>query len=141
MAPDDVRERARPRRILLVDDNRISQRIITHFLRRRQYEVDCVDNGLAALEAFAETDYGLVLMDLQMPGMDGLEATRKIRQAPGGAQVPIIAVTANTSDQYRQQCLAAGMHDFVAKPLEPPELLDAVARHLPLEVPAPGEAR
>ncbi len=121
----------RARRILVVEDNKLSQRIVSHVLQRRRYEVDCVNDGLEAIQAFREREYGLVLMDLQLPGMDGLETSDQIRRLPAGFGVPILAVTANTSDEYRARCLSAGMCEFLSKPIQPDELLNTVARHLP----------
>ena len=118
-----------PRRILVVEDNKISQRIVTHLLRRHEHEVDCVDSGIEAVEAFRRSHYGLVLMDLQLPGIDGLETTRRIRALPEGARVPIIALTANASDDHKDRCLTAGMHDFLSKPVQPDELISVISRH------------
>lgn len=120
----------RPRRILVVEDNKISQRVVTHLLRRHEHEVDCVDSGIDAVEAFRRSHYGLILMDLQLPGMDGLETTRRIRALPEGADVPIIALTANASDDHKDRCLEAGMHDFLSKPVQPDELISVISRHL-----------
>lgn len=120
----------RPRRVLVVEDDKISQRIVSHLLRREEYEVDCVDSGLRAVEAFRRSSYGLVLMDLQLPGIDGLETTRRIRALPDGTRVPILALTANTSDEYRDQCMSAGMREFLSKPIQPDQLINTVTRHL-----------
>lgn len=120
----------RPRRVLVVEDDRISQRIVSHLLRREAYEVDCVESGLRAVEAFRRSSYGLVLMDLQLPGMDGLETTQRIRELPDGTCVPILAFTANTSDDSKQRCLSAGMREFLSKPIQPDQLIEAVIRHL-----------
>jgi len=91
--------------------------------------VHLVANGLLAVEAVRRGDYDLVLMDLQMPGMDGMEATQAIRALGDRfASLPIIAMTANAFDEDRQACLAAGMDDYVAKPIDVAQLAEAIAR-------------
>jgi CheY-like chemotaxis protein len=85
-------------------------------------DVDTAEDGGAAVEMVGSNDYALILMDIQMPGMNGLEATRLIRLMPNGHDVPVIAITANAFDKDREACLDAGMNDFVAKPFDPPRL-------------------
>ena len=92
--------------------------------------VTIAENGQAALETFKERDFDIILMDVQMPKMDGYEATRKIRKLPGGAGIPIIGMTANVFEKDRQACLAAGMDDFIPKPLELGRFLSTVAHWL-----------
>ena len=93
------------------------------------HRVHLVGNGRLAVEAVRRGDYDLVLMDLQMPEMDGMEATHAIRALGGPfASLPIIAMTANAFDEDRQACLAAGMDDYVAKPIDVAQLADAIAR-------------
>lgn len=118
------------RRILVVEDNAVAQQVVTHMLRRRAYEVDCANNGLAALDIVRSRHYDLILMDLQMPGMDGMEAAAAIRRINGYAEAPILAFTANTSDEYRYLCRDYGMQAFVPKPVQAEELYAALDRFL-----------
>jgi CheY-like chemotaxis protein len=116
--------------ILAVEDNPIGMTILRHTLERRRLRVDCVSSGAAALEAATKRAYDVVLMDLQMPGMDGLETTRVLRRMPGYQSVPILALTADSSDEVRRMCREAGMQAFLVKPIEPNELLSAVSGFL-----------
>ena len=113
--------------VLVVDDVAMNRDIAAAFLRLAGHEVTCVDNGLAAVEAVAAAKFDVVLMDVQMPGMDGLEATREIRALPGPcACVPIIAITAQAFSEQVTKCKAAGMTGHVAKPFQHTTLLAAV---------------
>jgi CheY-like chemotaxis protein/nitrogen-specific signal transduction histidine kinase len=117
-------------RILVVEDNRISQQVLTAILAKGSYEFDCANDGLAAIAAAKATPYNLILMDLQMPGMGGIEATEHILQLPGYADVPILALTAEVSDQIRALCRQKGMAAFLNKPVHAVELLACVQRFL-----------
>ncbi len=114
---------------LVAEDNATNQQLAGLVLQRLGYRADIVGNGLEALEALQRQPYDVVLMDVQMPEMDGLEATRRIHQLWPGADRPhIIAVTANAMADEREVCLAAGMDDYVSKPIRFADLADALAR-------------
>jgi predicted ATPase/signal transduction histidine kinase/CheY-like chemotaxis protein/tRNA A-37 threonylcarbamoyl transferase component Bud32 len=119
-------------RVLLAEDNRINQQVATELLQEVGVTVDVADNGLIALQKCqAQSDgptFDVILMDIQMPVMDGLAATLAIRSLPGWTTIPIIAMTANAMDADRLRCLDAGMVDFVAKPVEPEQLFKTVLR-------------
>ena len=133
-------------RLLLAEDNAVNRLAAEQLLRRRGHHVDVVSNGREAVEAVAHGRYDLVLMDVQMPVMSGLDATAEIRRAEQGTggHVPILALTAHASDRDRETCLAAGMDDFISKPFHARELYEAVdrlaaGRPVPAPVPAPVE--
>jgi PAS domain S-box-containing protein len=119
-------------RILVAEDNRINVLLATALLGKLGHRVDTVANGREAVEALARAPYDLVLMDVHMPEMDGLEATRRIRQAEAATRrrtrLPIVALTASTLEGDRQICIDAGMDDFLAKPLNPDALRAVLAR-------------
>ncbi|HXP84430.1 MAG TPA: response regulator [Bryobacteraceae bacterium] len=117
-------------RVLAVEDNPVGLTVLRHLLERRRLRVDGAVSGIDALEAASRKHYDLILMDLQMPEMDGLTAAVAIRQLPGYSHVPIIALTANFSDQVRQECLQHGMQAFLSKPVEAGELWSTVSRCL-----------
>ena len=131
-----------PARVLLVEDEPTNQEVVTELLAEAGVQVDLAENRLQALEALGRQRYDLVLMDVQMPVMDGLAATRAIRVMPEGAGLPIIALTANAFDDDRQRCFDAGVSDYLAKPVPPVTLLGTVARWLRAAkaVPAPTAA-
>ena len=116
--------------ILAVEDNPVGLTVLRRILLRHRVEVDGATNGREALEAAARRRYDLVLMDLQMPEMDGLTAAVEMRKIAGYESVPILALTANYSDEIREQCRAHGMQAYLAKPVEPGDLWAAVSRHL-----------
>jgi GAF domain-containing protein/CheY-like chemotaxis protein len=121
-----------PLRILLAEDNTVNQQIATLVLESLGYRADVASNGLEAVEAVERLPYDLVLMDVQMPEMDGLEATRQIRARPtpperGTRPIRIVAMTANAMQGDREACMAAGMDDYLAKPIRPEELAAALA--------------
>jgi CheY-like chemotaxis protein/HPt (histidine-containing phosphotransfer) domain-containing protein len=123
---------ARRARILVAEDHEINQMVTVGVLERLGYRADVAANGQEAVEAVRRTRYGLILMDCQMPGMDGYEATSAIRrQEPVGQRLPIIALTADATDAGRERCLVAGMDDFVSKPLDRDRLRDTLRRWLP----------
>ena len=104
---------------MVVEDNRVNQLVMNKLLQKLQVTTVLAGNGQEALAALQEKVVNLILMDCQMPVMDGFEATRRIRELPGPvAAVPIIAVTANAMDCDRQRCLDAGMNAFVSKPVD-----------------------
>ncbi len=123
-----------PARILLAEDNITNQRVAAGILRRFGLRADTVANGTEVITALESLPYDLVLMDVQMPQMDGLEATRVIRD-PGSAvldhTIPIIAMTAHAMQGDRERCIAAGMNDYVTKPVVPQALAEALRRWLP----------
>ncbi len=127
-------EQARKHRILVADDNVTNQKVTMHILKRLGYHVDAVSDGREALTALRDIDYHLVLMDCRMPVMDGLEATRMVRQRKARVKnpdIPIIALTAGVLPEERAECLNAGMTDFLAKPFKPEELQALLHRLLP----------
>jgi signal transduction histidine kinase/CheY-like chemotaxis protein/HPt (histidine-containing phosphotransfer) domain-containing protein len=126
-------------RVLVADDNATNQLIAREMLAAAGATVHCVGNGAEALSAATTRNFDAVLMDMQMPGMDGLDATRQLRQA-GGA-MPILAMTANVMDKDRQECLAAGMNDVVAKPIDEPQLLATLAKWLAPSAASVAETR
>ncbi len=116
-------------RILLADDNPVNCRLAVLMLGKAGHQVDVVGDGALAVAALRERDYDLVLMDVQMPGVDGLEATRRIRRLPAArAGVPVIAITANAMAGDEQRCLEAGMDDYVTKPIDRARLLGKVTQ-------------
>ena len=131
MAPSPTAPPAasRPRRILVAEDNGVNQIIIKAMLEQLGHYCDLVSDGLEALRQVQAGPYDLVLMDVQMPHMDGEAATRAIRALPGPvAHIPIVAMTANAMVQDRAASLAAGMNDHVAKPIDLNLLAQAIER-------------
>jgi CheY-like chemotaxis protein len=113
----------------VAEDNLVNQKLVRSLLEKLGCEVDVVGNGREAVEAVAKSDYDAVLMDCQMPELDGFAATREIRSSErAGCRIPIIALTANAMIGDRERCLEAGMDDYVSKPIGRGELEAALAR-------------
>jgi signal transduction histidine kinase/DNA-binding response OmpR family regulator len=127
---DGKAQDGRSLRILLAEDNPVNQQVLTLLLEKTGHQVRAVGNGREALEALENEKFDLVLMDVQMPEMDGLRATRllRAREKAIGGRVPVVAVTANMLDGERQRCLTAGMDDYLAKPIRKDELLATIHR-------------
>ncbi|MEN8006555.1 MAG: two-component regulator propeller domain-containing protein [Candidatus Krumholzibacteriota bacterium] len=135
----DGRGNARKTRILLAEDNPINQKVACLMLDKIGYQVDVAVNGYEVLDAVAQKDYAAILMDVQMPEMDGLEAARRIRAKDSSARdplIPIIALTAHAMDQDRQRSLAAGMDDHASKPIDSETIAGILARHIGRPAPA-----
>jgi CheY-like chemotaxis protein len=127
----DVPTKALPAlKVLLAEDNPTNRLVATKLLQIAGHQVVQAENGQQAIEHVQQQDFDLVLMDVQMPMVDGLEATRQIRQLPRGAHLPIIALTANALEADRQACLAVGMNAFITKPVKPEVLQDTMHRVL-----------
>jgi PAS domain S-box-containing protein len=117
-------------RILLVEDNAVNQKVALAMLRRLGHEADAVGDGFEALASLAQIPYDLVLMDCQMPDMDGFAATREWRRIePGGSRLPIVALTASAMEGDRERCLAAGMDGYITKPVTSRHLAEAIERY------------
>ncbi|MBL8473207.1 MAG: PAS domain S-box protein [Rhodocyclaceae bacterium] len=119
------------RRILVVEDDPVNQEIICEILDGTGAVIDIANDGVEGVARVSETDYDMVLMDVQMPRMNGLEATRHIRALPGRASLRIVAITANAFLEDRERCAAAGMNDFFSKPLDPDQFRSRVLHWLP----------
>jgi PAS domain S-box-containing protein len=137
-APRRPPREGRPLRILLAEDNPVNQRLATRLLEKRGHSVVVAGNGRQALAALASQTFDVVLMDVEMPEMDGFETTAAIRrgEAATGGHLPVIAMTAHAMTGDRERCLAAGMDAYVSKPVNAEELLRAIEDHVPAPVPA-----
>ncbi|MBI5329375.1 MAG: response regulator [Betaproteobacteria bacterium] len=130
VSPGPFSQQYRDVRLLLVEDNPINQEVALDLLHEAGLRVDVADNGAEAVAKASQFPYDLILMDVQMPVMDGLAATRALRKLPGYADIPVLAMTANAFDEDRQQCMDAGMNDHVAKPVDPDVLFASLSRWL-----------
>lgn len=116
------------RRVLICDDNATNRLVLTHMMAALGFEPTAVENGALGVEAFSSDRFDLVLMDCEMPVLDGYAATRQIRELPHGGATPVVAVTAYTGDDDRKECFDAGMDEFLPKPLRPAALRATLAR-------------
>jgi len=134
------RDTERSLKILLAEDNVINQRLAVTLLQKKGHLVSIANNGIEALDALARERFDLVLMDVQMPVLDGLETTARIRQGEqaGARRIPIIAMTANVMQGDRERCLAAGMDGYVSKPLNPEEMFLTIAGVMNSQLQASG---
>lgn len=121
------------RRILLAEDNLVNQEVATELLKEVGMSVDVAEDGQQAIDLASSNDYDIILMDIQMPHIDGIEATQAIRRMPGHTAVPIIAMTANAFNEDRNICLGAGMNDHLAKPVTPEKMYATLLRWIRIE--------
>jgi CheY-like chemotaxis protein len=143
--PELARPVARPKqpigaglRVLLAEDNAVNQRLAVRLVEGAGHQVTAVGDGIAAVEAFGRDEFDLILMDLQMPEMGGIEATRvhpRIEVGRGGVRVPIIALTAHAMEGDRERCMEAAMDGYVTKPIRRPELFAEIHRLAPVPTP------
>jgi hypothetical protein len=117
-----IRQHYQGCRILLVDDEPINLEVARFVLEGSGLAVDTAEDGLEAIDRARQTAYAVILMDMQMPRLDGLVATQQIRNLPGYREIPIVAMTANAFNEDKARCLAAGMNDFLVKPFSPDQL-------------------
>jgi len=141
-AEQQLRHQHAGARLLLAEDNLVNQEVAGALLRVAGLQVDVAGTGRQAVDMARDGAYALVLMDVQMPEMDGLDATRALRAIPACRQLPILAMTANAFGDDREACLAAGMNDHLPKPVDPAALYAALLRWLPVgrRAPAPADA-
>ncbi len=125
-----LRARYSGRRILFVDDEPMNLAVIRFLLEQSGLIVDTAEDGVQAIRRSTETIYAVIIMDMQMPNLNGLDATRRIRQIPGNDVTPILAMTANAFAEDKARCFEAGMNDFLVKPIDPDVLLSILLRWL-----------
>ena len=137
-AEHELRQRFAGRRILLVEDDPLNREIAALLLGQVGLETDSAEDGEIAVTLAAKGNYALILMDMQMPVMGGLDATRLIRASGTAHRIPIVAITANAFSEDRERCLAAGMDDFIAKPFNPDNLYATILKWLASADPRPA---
>jgi CheY-like chemotaxis protein len=131
-------DQLRGARLLLVEDNELNQEVAMGLLETAHMSIDLAENGKVAVRMISEKAYDVVLMDMQMPVMDGVSATKAIRSDPRFLTLPIIAMTANAMDTDREMCIQAGMNDHVAKPIDPDQLFATLKRWIKVRRPIPS---
>jgi len=137
-SPEVNLEALRGARLLLVEDNELNQEVAVGLLETANMSIDLAENGQVAVRMVNEKDYDLVLMDMQMPVMDGIAATKEIRSNPRFAKLPIIAMTANAMDSDRELCLQAGMNDHLGKPIDPDRMFATLKLWMKVRRPGPS---
>jgi len=126
-------------RVLVAEDNAVNQKLVARLLEKRGHFVKIVENGREALESLEQESYDLILMDVQMPEMDGFEATGELRrlEKQSGRHTPVIALTAHAMKGDRERCLAAGMDGYLSKPIRAPELDELLEKYITLREAGP----